>query len=115
MEGRDLPPLGSSELYPDIPEFCPLGLPVGIASSFFRFYQASQHPSIVFVCLFSFFTGLVSVTSGIQRSLTHHVRGDLGASVHGCVRRKPAGCSQLGMKLCPGSITCLLCDLEQVT
>lgn len=55
MEGRELPPLGSSELYPDISEFCPLGLPVGIASSFFRFYQASQQPSIVFVCLFSFF------------------------------------------------------------
>ena len=56
MEGHELPPLGSSELYPDIPEFCPLGLPVGIASSFLRFYQASQHPSIsFFFFLFSFF------------------------------------------------------------
>lgn len=56
MEGHELPPLGSSELYPDIPEFCPLGLPVGIASSFLRFYQAFQRPFIsFFFFLFSFF------------------------------------------------------------
>ena len=54
MEGHELPPLGSSALYPDIPEFCPLGLPLGITSSFLRFFQASRHSSIVFVvvCLF---------------------------------------------------------------
>ena len=116
MEGHELPPLGSSELYPDIPEFCPLGLPVGIASSFLRFYQASQHPSISFFFFSFFFLLLVwSLLLGIKRSLTHHVRGDLGAKVYGWVRHKPAGYSQMGMKLCPGSITSLLCDLEQVT
>ena len=117
MEGHELPPLGSSALYPDIPEFCPLGLPLGITSSFFRFYQASRHSSIVFVvvvvCLFFLhWFGLCYLES---KDLLHHVWGDLGANVYGWVRHKPAGCSQMGMKFCPGSITCRLCGLEQVT
>ena len=73
--------------------------------------------TLLLVFFFSFFFLLLvwSLLLGIKRSLTHHVRGDLGAKVYGWVRHKPAGYSQMGMKLCPGSITSLLCDLEQVT
>ena len=70
MEGHELPPLGSSELYPDIPEFCPLGLPVGIASSFLRFYQAFQHPFISFFFSFFFLLLVWSLLFEIKRSLT---------------------------------------------